>query len=205
MGIGSYKEAERYRMRTNKNLTRGFYLDTRRTLDEEPFAWEQPQVASIEQPGAVQGFADGGLVKLPDGRYQYRAYRSGKQTKRIFDTKKEAVEFQKQFETENPKKPNIIEIQGTKEELLKDMHSKTRYNIKLAQKKGIIIESSDKIDVFLDLLEKTAKKDKFRTHPNNYYRKMWEVLGKEKALKLFLAKYQDVKYDIYDWKFWVNK
>jgi hypothetical protein len=51
MGIGSYKEAERYRMRTNKNLTRTFYLDTRRTLDEEPFAWEQPQVASIEQPG----------------------------------------------------------------------------------------------------------------------------------------------------------
>ena len=40
MGIGSYKEAQRYRMRTNKNLTRSFYLDTRRTLDEEPFAWE---------------------------------------------------------------------------------------------------------------------------------------------------------------------
>jgi hypothetical protein len=29
MGIGSYKEAERYRMRTNKNLTRTFYLDTK--------------------------------------------------------------------------------------------------------------------------------------------------------------------------------
>ena len=43
MGIGSYKEAERYRMRTNKNLTRTFYLDTRRTLDQEPFAWEQVQ------------------------------------------------------------------------------------------------------------------------------------------------------------------
>ena len=62
MGIGSYKEAERYRMRTNKNLTRTFYLDTRRTLDEEPFAWEQPQVASIEQPETVQGYAAGGMV-----------------------------------------------------------------------------------------------------------------------------------------------
>jgi hypothetical protein len=67
MGIGSYKEAERYRMRTNKNLTRTFYLDTRRTLDEEPFAWEQPQVASIEQPGAVQEFADGGRVGFAEG------------------------------------------------------------------------------------------------------------------------------------------
>jgi hypothetical protein len=65
MGIGSYKEAERYRMRTNKNLTRTFYLDTRRTLDEEPFAWEQPQDAGIMQPGADGsrvGFASGGIV-----------------------------------------------------------------------------------------------------------------------------------------------
>jgi hypothetical protein len=53
MGIGSYKEAERYRMRTNKNLTRTFYLDTRRTLDEEPFAWEQPQDASIDAAGRL--------------------------------------------------------------------------------------------------------------------------------------------------------
>ena len=67
MGIGSYKEAERYRMRTNKNLTRTFYLDTRRTLDEEPFAWEQPQVASIEQPETVQEFADGGRVGFAEG------------------------------------------------------------------------------------------------------------------------------------------
>jgi hypothetical protein len=62
MGIGSYKEAERYRMRTNKNLTRTFYLDTKRTLDDEPFAWEQSQDAGIMQPEAVQEFSDGGRV-----------------------------------------------------------------------------------------------------------------------------------------------
>jgi hypothetical protein len=67
MGIGSYKEAERYRMRTNKNLTRTFYLDTRRTLDEEPFSWEQPQDAGIMQPGAVQEFSDGGRVGFKTG------------------------------------------------------------------------------------------------------------------------------------------
>jgi hypothetical protein len=67
MGIGSYKEAERYRMRTNKNLTRTFYLDTKRTLDEEPFAWEQPQDAGIMQPGAVQEFNDGGRVGFKTG------------------------------------------------------------------------------------------------------------------------------------------
>jgi hypothetical protein len=49
MGIGSYKEAQRYRMRTNKNLTRTFYLDTKRTLDQEPFAWEQVQNTPIPE------------------------------------------------------------------------------------------------------------------------------------------------------------
>jgi transcriptional regulator len=67
MGIGSYKEAERYRMRTNKNLTRTFYLDTRRTLDEEPFSWEQPQDAGIMQQGAVQEFSNGGRVGFAEG------------------------------------------------------------------------------------------------------------------------------------------
>jgi hypothetical protein len=67
MGIGSYKEAERYRMRTNKNLTRTFYLDTKRTLDEEPFAWEQSQDAGIMQPEAAQEFADGGRVGFKFG------------------------------------------------------------------------------------------------------------------------------------------
>lgn len=63
MGISSYKEAERYRMRTNKNLTRSFYLDTRRTLDEEPFARDQIQNTSIEQPETVQEFNEGGVVE----------------------------------------------------------------------------------------------------------------------------------------------
>ena len=40
MDIGKYKMAQSFRLRP-KNLTRNFYLNTKRTLDEEPFAWEQ--------------------------------------------------------------------------------------------------------------------------------------------------------------------
>jgi transcriptional regulator with XRE-family HTH domain len=54
-------------MRTNKNLTRTFYLDTKRTLDEEPFAWEQSQDAGIMQPETVQEFSDGGRVGFAEG------------------------------------------------------------------------------------------------------------------------------------------
>jgi hypothetical protein len=69
MGIGSYKEAQRYRMRTNKNLTRGFYLDTKRTLDQEPFALEQVQnTPALETDYQTEvELANGGRVNFSEG------------------------------------------------------------------------------------------------------------------------------------------
>ena len=126
MGIGSYKEAERYRMRTNKNLTRTFYLDTKRTLDQEPFAWEQSQDAGIMQPGAVQEFADGGRVGFKDGSKPTRstiykitkanhpekgkyAYHGFNMKTKYFDTKKEAEDFKK-FRLQSKTEQQTIKI-----------------------------------------------------------------------------------------------
>lgn len=60
-------------------------------------------------------------------------------------------------------------------EILKNSHSKTRYNISLAQKKGIQIDFVDKqeaIKVFIELLQKTAERQKIGIHANNYF-KLW--------------------------------
>ncbi|MBL7154992.1 MAG: peptidoglycan bridge formation glycyltransferase FemA/FemB family protein [Candidatus Portnoybacteria bacterium] len=91
-----------------------------------------------------------------------------------------------------PSKILILDITKPEEELLSRMHPKTRYNIRLAQKKGVTVEqSSEKIDDFLRLSKETAKRDKFHLHPQKYYQKMLEVLGQEGMVKLFLAKYQN--------------
>ena len=95
-----------------------------------------------------------------------------------------------------PAKTLILDISKPEEELLNQMHQKTRYNIGLARRKGIKIEISpgnnlQEIDKFLDLSSATAKRDKFHLHPRRYYRKMLEVLGQEGMIKLFLAKYQN--------------
>jgi hypothetical protein len=117
MGIGSYKEAERYRMRTNKNLTRTFYLDTKRTLDDEPFAWEQSQDAGIMQQETVQEFNDGGRVeregftsggsaniqKLSNEKYKFVSRRGGGQTSKTFDTMEEAIKFRDSYNEKYPK------------------------------------------------------------------------------------------------------
>jgi len=92
-----------------------------------------------------------------------------------------------------PKKTIILDLHKSEEELLGQMHQKTRYNIRLAQKKGLIIKEAgiEKIDVFLKLSEQTAKRDKFFLHPKEYYRKMMEVLGSDGIVKLFLAKHNN--------------
>ena len=91
-----------------------------------------------------------------------------------------------------PLKTVILDITKSEQELLSQMHQKTRYNIRLAQKKGVAIEiSNSESQIFLDLLEKTAKRDKFHLHPRKYYEKMLDVLGKEGMVKLILAKYQN--------------
>jgi len=86
-----------------------------------------------------------------------------------------------------PAKTIILDIDQPEQELLSQMHSKVRYNIRLAQKKGVEIKESDNIDSFFKLLKETAKRDKFHLHPEEYYRKML----KGGITKLFVAEYQN--------------
>jgi lipid II:glycine glycyltransferase (peptidoglycan interpeptide bridge formation enzyme) len=59
--------------------------------------------------------------------------------------------------------------------LLAAMHPKTRYNIKLALKNGLIFDFDDtKSDEFFALMHETARRDKFKSHSENYYKTMIE-------------------------------
>ena len=90
-----------------------------------------------------------------------------------------------------PREIFVINITKSEEELLANMKSKTRYNIKLAQKHGIKI-SNDKnkehIDEFLRLVKIMAKRQGIAVHPDEYYRKMVENIPTEN-LKLYAAEY----------------
>ncbi len=89
-----------------------------------------------------------------------------------------------------PSRTIILDLKGSEEELLARMHPKTRYNIRLAQRHGIEVEegSGDDIEKFLDILHKTARRDKFRPYPDEYYRQLFKV--DPNFVKLYLARYK---------------
>ncbi len=91
-----------------------------------------------------------------------------------------------------PAQTLMLDLKKTEKELLAEMKSKTRYNIRLAGKKGVKIEKSrdDKaIEAFIRLSEETAKRDGIKIHQENYYRRMIEVIPSD-ILSLYVAKFE---------------
>lgn len=80
----------------------------------------------------------------------------------------------------------ILDPRKTEEELLSVMHQKTRYNINLAQKKGIKIKTGKNyFKDFWELMGKTSGRDGFTAYSKGYYQNMLEIPGTE----LFVAEY----------------
>lgn len=87
-----------------------------------------------------------------------------------------------------PSRTVIINLGLSEEDLLSRMHHKTRYNIRLAEKKNLQLEESTDTGMFWKLLRRTAKEDKFYTHTKDYYEKLLKFFqGGELKTKLFFV------------------
>ena len=71
------------------------------------------------------------------------------------------------------------------------MKQKTRYNIRLAQKKGITIEPSEDIEIFIWLIKQTSVRDQFNVHDPSYYRAVFKKFSAANGCKLLIAKYNN--------------
>lgn len=68
------------------------------------------------------------------------------------------------------------------DELLEGFHEKTRYNIRLAERKGVTVTESTEVDskelaAFLALSAGTAERQAFHYHKDDYYQTMLKTLG----------------------------
>jgi len=120
-------------------------------------------------------------------RFDFPFVEENELTKAIYEqTKKAHYSFQ-------PRRTLMIDLGQNEEEILSQMKSKGRYNIRLAKKKGVEVLKSTNIDdvkIFYDILKDTCSRDKFSIQPLSFYQDMVTNLGKSRC-KIYLAKYDN--------------
>jgi lipid II:glycine glycyltransferase (peptidoglycan interpeptide bridge formation enzyme) len=93
----------------------------------------------------------------------------------------------------------ILDLTKSEEELLKDMHPKSRYNIKVANRHGVKIteDNSEKaFEKYWEITEETTKRQKFYAHTKNYHKLQWQTFShdtknpNELSSHLFTAEYE---------------
>lgn len=87
----------------------------------------------------------------------------------------------------------VLALTKTEEELLKNFHQKTRYNIRVAQKHNVKIEErndDEAFKIYLKLYFETTKRQGYHGHNEDYHRKVWETLKKANMARLLIAYYK---------------
>lgn len=72
-----------------------------------------------------------------------------------------------------------IDLTKSEKELIDQMKPKTKYNIRLAIKKGVVVQednSDESFEEYIKLMKETTKRQKFYAHDERYHRFMWETL-----------------------------
>ncbi len=92
--------------------------------------------------------------------------------------------------------PNFVfrlDIRPSEEELLQNMHGKTRYNIRLAGRKGVTVRSAQNkgdLRVFYTVLVETAERDRFLIRSYDYFERIFDEMIAKDWARLFLAEHE---------------
>lgn len=81
----------------------------------------------------------------------------------------------------------VLDLKKTEDELLSEMHPKTRYNIRVAIKHNVKIEdvtTKEGFNTFLKLYEETTTRQKFYAHTPSYHHDLFDTLTQVASSKL---------------------
>ena len=100
--------------------------------------------------------------------------------------------FAPSAQTVQPRRTVVVDLTSGEEAILAQMKPKTRYNIRLAQRKGISIQpgTADDLPVFYQLLQITGRRAGFGIHTEAYYAQAWQLFSTQDAVALLLARYE---------------
>jgi len=89
-----------------------------------------------------------------------------------------------------PPRTIVVNIQGSEDDILNRMKQKCRYNIRLAEKKGITIRAWDDLEGFHKLMTITGGRDGFGVHSFDYYRQAYDLFHPAGMVEMFAAEFE---------------
>ncbi|HET9909401.1 MAG TPA: peptidoglycan bridge formation glycyltransferase FemA/FemB family protein [Anaerolineales bacterium] len=89
-----------------------------------------------------------------------------------------------------PPRTIVVDIKSSEEEILARMKQKTRYNIRLAEKKGVTVRAWDDLKAFHKMMLVTGGRDGFGVHSFEYYKHAYELLQPKQMGELLVAEYE---------------
>ncbi len=98
--------------------------------------------------------------------------------------------FRRGVQDVQPRGTLLLDLSPDEDALLAGLESHTRYNVGLAERRGVEIESANSpagVERFVDLLEETEERQRFLAHDRAYYRRVWDAFSKTDACDLLLA------------------
>lgn len=98
------------------------------------------------------------------------------------------------FSSEQIQFRNTVELtlQRPEEELLAAMKQKTRYNIRLAKRRGVTVRQGTPADLpdIVEMYRETAERDAFAIRPAAYYLDIWRAFHDAGMAKVLVAEYE---------------
>jgi len=93
------------------------------------------------------------------------------------------------FEGMQPRFNVIVPLEGGEEAVLARLHSKTRYNVRLAAKRGVEVRRGGRADLaaFWRLLLITCARNGFSERQLPYFEQVWDALAPEGHIELYFA------------------
>ena len=88
-----------------------------------------------------------------------------------------------------PRRTILVSLAESEEEILARMKQKTRYNIRLAARKGVSVRPWADVDAFHEMMKITGARDGFGVHSQAYYRRAYELFQPSGAAELLAAEY----------------
>ncbi len=103
----------------------------------------------------------------------------------------EAAGFRPSPQTIQPVRTVVIDLAGSPDDILARMKQKTRYNIRLSAKKGVVVRRGTAADIpsFTAMMQITGERDDFGVHDPAYYERAFALFAPDDRAALFIASY----------------